>query len=598
MLSDRLGVNISTAHPSSRVARALAKAGVAKTSELLRIVGLPRRVFDESSYPDASHLYARGPCGKLGCQYCVTGKPGLRAIQSAMIIEAAQNSGGFFNVGVGKGKTLASFLIHSALNVRKTVLLVPAQLKSKTLNSDLPEYAEHFILPPIYDSKDYTGQDGVFVVAYEELSDTDSTDLLDKIQPDLIVADEAHKLRNPGAARTKRFLRFVRHHACHFVAMTGSAMSKEILDFAHLIELALRKNSPVPRDYPSLAQWSDCIDKGRTEIGALVLLCQDDTEDVRHAFQRRFRETAGVICTTEISISTPIELRLFKLKPPSEVQQALDKLSSNWAWDGEEYDQTLEILRVERQLAQGFFYRLRWPNGSPDCMWLERRNAWRRAIRKRLGHSNRVGQDSPALLEAMAQRGEWTPQEWWEWQEVADRPEPDHEAIELSRWLVDHVVAWGASSTMPGIIWVDSPVVGWWLAELGIPFFGEGEDDAVNALAKQALEQANVGNWSVIPTIALSWRAHGTGKNLQAWSRNLVIYPPATNDAWEQMIGRTHRPGQLAPVVELDVILACTSAETAMINALQYARSVEDTMGQPQRLNTVQICEPDQRLSL
>ncbi len=589
MLSDLLGANISTVHASSRVAKALASAGVAKTSELTRVVGLSRRVFDASAYPDASILYAKKSCGAIGCQYCKSGNPSLRPIQSAMVIEAAQNSGGFFNVGVGQGKTLASFLIASALEARRTVLLVPAQLKSKTLSSDLPEYAKHFCLPPIYDSKQFKGQDGVFVVAYEELSDENSTDLLDIIKPDLIVADEAHKLRNPKAARTKRFLRYVRKNACKFVAMTGSAMSKEIFDFAHLIELALGKNSPVPRDYPSLAQWSDCIDKGRTAIGALVLLCQDDTEDIRHAFQRRFLETPGVICTTEISVDIPIQLRLRKLTPPVCVKAALDTLTAKWSWDGEEYDQTLEILRIERQLVQGFFYRAIWPGGVPDREWLERRNAWRRAVRARLGRSNRVGQDSPALLEAMAERGEWLTEEWLDWLAVRDRPEPAREAIEISKWLVDHVITWISESTVPSIIWIDSPVVGWWLNDAGIPFYGEGQDDAVNTMAKLALESANAGNLAVIPTIALSMRAHGTGKNLQAWSRNLILYPPATNDAWEQMIGRTHRPGQLATLVTVDVILGSQSAETAMTNALQYARSVEDTMGQPQRLNICSI---------
>lgn len=585
MLSKLLGVNRATVHPSSRVAAALASAGVAKTPELSRIMGLPRRHFDESAYPDASILYAKTQCSTPGCQFCLDGDPRLRPIQSAMIIEATLNSGGFFYVGVGKGKTLASFLIHSAIQAHRSVLLVPAQLKSKTLNSDLPEYAKHYNLPPIRSFKQFNGQDGVVVISYEDLSDTDSTDLLDIIKPDLIIADEAHKLRNSKASRTKRFLRYARNNACKFVAMTGSAMSKSITDFAHLIELALGKNSPLPRDYPTLAQWADCIDEGRTAIGALALLCADDQEDVQSAFQRRFRETPGVICTTETSISTPIEMRLLKLKPPTVIQNALNQLEAKWAWDGEEYDQTLELIRVERQLVQGFFYRLIWPGGIVDREWMEKRNAWRRAIRARLAHSNRVGQDSPALLEQMAEQGKWTPEEWADWVGVRDRPEPARATVELDRWIVQEALTWAKSDPLPGIIWVDSPVVGEWLQSAGIPFYGEGADDAVNALATTALQNANVGNFSLIPTIGLSQRAHSTGKNLQAWARNLVLYPFATNDVWEQLIGRTHRPGQRAALVTFDVILATKSAVTAMENALEYAKRVEKTSGQPQRLN-------------
>ncbi len=592
LLSEILGA--SSSHPNSRIAQALASAGVAKTPELMRIVGLPRRQFDASTYPDASILYARGSCGKNTCLYCKKGQPALLPIQSAMIIEAAQNSGGFFNVGVGQGKTLASFLCHDAMEAHKTVLLVPSQLKTKTLGIDLPILQKHFKLPPIYEASQYKGQDGVYVIAYEELSSTNASDLLDKIRPDLIVADEAHKLRHKDSARTRRFLRFVRKNPCKFVAMTGSAMGKSILDFAHLIELALGKNSPVPADYPSLTQWVDCIDKEQTQIGALALMC-DDTETPREGFSRRFRETPGVISTTESAAGMPIELRLFKVSPPASVLAALGKLEKDWAWDGEEYDQTLEIVRLERQLTQGFFYRAIWPSGIPDREWLEKRNAWKRAIRARLTHTNRVGADSPALLEAMAERQEWTPQEWFDWLGVRDRPEPGREAVEISKYLVDLASNWQISSPDPGIIWVDSPVVGEWLRESGIPFYGEGQDDEVNALAAKCLE-IKISGGIGIPTIALSTRAHGTGKNLQAWARNLVLYPMAGNDGWEQMIGRTHRPGQIADCVELDIVLASPAAERALGNAQAFAQSVQETTNQPQKLNLCTVMPTDNRL--
>lgn len=590
LLSERLGVNATTVHHSSRVAAALARAGVAKTPELTRVVNLPRRVFDASTYPDASILYSKTACGRAACQYCKLGAPALRPIQNAMIIEAALCSGGFFNVGVGQGKTLASFLMHDAMEARKTVLLVPAQLRDKTLKTDLPELAKHFKLPPVYAIEDFKGQDGVYVVGYEDLSNKKHTDLLEKIRPDLIVADEAHKLRNPGSARSKRFLRFTRKNPCKFVAMTGSAMSKALTDFAHLIELALKKNSPLPNNYPDLKQWSDCVDNETVEIGALALLC-DDNESPREGWQRRFRETPGVISTTTSAVGMPIELRLFVVCPPSKVLGALQELDKTWAWNGEDYDQTLEIIRVERQLAQGFYYQNIWPGGVADRQWEDARNAWRRCVRARLKHTNRTGQDSPALLEALAESGQWTPGEWFDWVAVRDRPEPEKEAIEVDRYLVSLVQNWIISSDNPGIIWVDSPVIGEWLKQAGIPFYGEGEDDAVNDLAQKTLD-------GDIPkrTIALSLRAHCTGKNLQAWSRNLVLYPPASAETWEQLIGRTHRPGQDAEKVEVDVVIATRSAETAMANAQADAPRVQETTGQPQKLSMAILCDPDDRL--
>lgn len=587
-LSERLGANVTTVHPNSRIAKALASAGVSKTPELGRILGVPRRVFDASAYPDASILYAKGPCSRRGCQYCASGSPSLRPLQSAMIIEAAQNSGLFAAAGVGSGKTLASFLMHDALEAQRTILLVPANLRDKTLAVDLPDLQKHFKLPPVYRAEDYDtngGSPGVYVLGYSEISQTDASDLIEKIRPDLIVCDEVQNLRNPKAARTRRFLRFMRVNSCKFVAMTGTVVNRSILDFAHLIELALGKNSPVPVDYPSRVQWADAIDNegkpGATGVGALSLLCEDH-ESAREGFQRRFCETPGVIVTTEASISTPIKIRELVIKPPAVILAALEKLAGEWEWDGEEYTGALDISRLNRQITQGFFYRAIWPGGIPDREYTDKRRGWARAIRARLSHQNRSGQDSPALLEAMAERGEWTPEEWVDWVGVRDRLEPKREPVIVSEWLADYAVTWIKNRT--GIIWVSSPVIGELLAKRGIPYYGEGMDAELNALAEKCLHAAQAGDYSSIPTIACSIQAHGTGKNLQAWSRNLVLYPMAQGAGWEQLIGRTHRPGQLAPCVDFDIVLASVSACNAMAQAYEDSLFIAETIGQPQRL--------------
>lgn len=593
-LSERLGVNAANVHPSSRVAKALASAGVAKTPELLRVVNLPRRIFDASQYPDASILYAKSNCGRKGCPYCKSGSPTLRPLQSAMIIEAAQNSGAFIAAGVGSGKTLASFLMHDALDSQKTMLLVPANLRDKTLNVDLPDLKKHFKLPPIYRAEDFEtngGAPGVYVLGYSEISQEDASDLIDKIQPTLIVADEVQNLRNRESARTRRFLRFMRKNSCKFVAMTGSAMTKSIKDFAHLIELALGKGSPVPADYPSLTQWADAIDnegkEGCTGIGALALLC-DDEESARDGFSRRFVETPGVIVTTEPSCDLPLEIREIILQAPQAIRDALQKLEQDWEWDGEEFSGSLDLARYSKQLTQGFFYRVIWPNGIPDREYLEKRNAWQRAIRKRLSHQNRVNQDSPALLEALAEDGLWTPEEWVDWLGVRDREPPDRQPVIVSDWLVQYALSWIKNRT--GIIWVSSPVIGHQLAAHGIPYFGEGDDAELNALAEKCLHAAQAGDFASIPTIACSIEAHGTGKNLQAWSRNLVLYPSAQGARWEQLIGRTHRPGQLAPNVTFDVVLGSVSACSAMATAFEDSQRIEETIQQPQRLQLAKRC--------
>lgn len=595
-LSEILGVNCATAHPNSRIADALRRQGVPKTAELIRVINLPRRKFDASNYPDASILYSKGPCGKQECRYCANGGPKLRVIQNALIIEAAQNSGAFAAIGVGGGKTIPSFLLHDALNAQITVLLVPANLREKTF-SDLPAIQAHFKIPAVYRAEDWDenpGRSGVYVLGYSEISQKGNSDLLERIKPDLIIADEVQNLKHKDSARTRRFLRFMRKHSCKFVAMTGSPITKSILDMSHLLELCLGKGSPVPVDYPTLVAMADAIDNegqpGATGVGALIYLMEEG-ESARDGFRRRFWETPGVIVTDEASCDLPIEIREFPVAPPQAITDSLQHLDAKWAWDGEEYDKALDIARLQKQLTQGYFYRALWPNGIPDREYLDKRNAWHRAVRARLTHQNRVGQDSPALLEALAESGKWTPVEWADWLTVRDRPEPPREPIEVSRWLVDLAHRWLHNLGAPGIIWVSSPVVGAWLQESGIPYYGEGQDEELNKLAAECLD----GGRTITP-IACSIQAHGTGKNLQAWSHNLVLYPPSQGALWEQLIGRTHRPGQKADRVTFDIVLGSVAALKAMATAWEDAERIGETIGQRQRLQIAERRDPDGRI--
>lgn len=581
-LHDILGVNAASEHPNSRVAKALARAGVAKSRELMRVLQIPRRSFDLDTTPDASPVYALGACGDPECPYCESGAPKLRPLQSAILIECSGANGGFIYAGVGEGKTLPSLLLHDAMNARRTVLLVPPNLRDKTLDVDEPELRKHFTLPPVYAPTrgDAVGPPGVYVLGYSDLSATDASGLLEQIKPDLIVADEAHNLARREAARTRRFLRYMRQNSCRFVPMSGSMLNRSLTEIAHLIELALGHNSPLPNHYPDLVQWSDAIDRegeeGATEPGALEML-RDDGETLRAAWRRRLLDTPGVVSTTAASVSIPIRLRTRKVAPAPAAAQALAELHAKWAWAGEEYDDTLEIIRVARQLAQGFYYRLVWP-GAQDTEWIEKRNAWRRAVRKRLMSTNREGMDSPALLENAARRGDWTPLEWFDWLAVADRAPPGQEVIEIDRGLVQVALDWAAEDPAGGIVWVDSPVVGGWLRAAGIPYYGAGDDAELLAIARRD-------NPAPPNVIACSVQAHGTGKNLQYhWSRNLVLYPRAKGGTWEQLIGRTHRPGQRAARVDVDVLILCEEAQASFERAIADAKFTNETSGQPQKL--------------
>jgi hypothetical protein len=83
--------------------------------------------------------------------------------------------------------------------------------------------------------------------------------------------------------------------------------------------------------------------------------------------------------------------------------------------------------------------------------------------------------------------------------------------------------------------------------------------------------------------------ANGEGRNLQVWDRNLITMVPPGALIWEQLLGRTHRDGQLAEEVTVDVLLGCKEHLDAWYGALSGAQAALDTTGMSQKLLTCQV---------
>ena len=85
-------------------------------------------------------------------------------------------------IGVGHGKTLASFLLPVVWGCKKPVLLIPPAMRAQC-RRDIQEWSEHYDFPVPH------------IVAYSEISSPTRGDILEVLQPDCIIADEAHCLR-------------------------------------------------------------------------------------------------------------------------------------------------------------------------------------------------------------------------------------------------------------------------------------------------------------------------------------------------------------------------------------------------------------------
>jgi hypothetical protein len=570
---------------------------VSKSAEWHRIQAIPRRSLDFDEITDLTPIFrAKG------------GTMELRAIQSAALLEAHIANGLFGPIGVGYGKTLITLLMPEAMDSERTVLLVPPQLRDQLAREIDEVYGPHFNLPL---------ERIVRILAYSELSLAKNTDLLDQLEPDLIIADEAHNLRRSTSARTKRFLRYMRDNPhCRFVGLSGTMTTRSVLDYAHLLELALRKNSPLPNNYKELKSWSGALDvepAARYQPGVLQQFCADG-ENVRQGFRRRLVETEGVVATEESAIGT--SLIIANIQPdfvPEAIVSALQEAADTWAYEGEEYSDPLSLSRFMRQMSCGFYYRWIWPDGRPDEEWLDARAAWKSAARNKV-KQGRVGMDSELLVSNAAERWrksiedhskctneeckvhpgpdvdklctrkppvEYGPdsvlfecEEWIAWKCVKARynPTPPTETVWVSDWLAYDAVRKAQEAVTRGhkvILWYTHKAMGERLTELsGWPHFGQGQDASAS--------KENV--------IICSTTTQGTGKNLQHYDLNILISMPTNGKDFEQLVGRTHRPGQMADEVWLYYYDHTAPLDAAMDAVIADSIYIQDSTGQRQKV--------------
>jgi len=113
------------------------------------------------------------------------------------------------------------------------------------------------------------------------------------------------------------------------------------------------------------------------------------------------------------------------------------------------------------------------------------------------------------------------------WCEVEPTYTPAVEAVWLDKYLITAALKAAHSAGPPPLIWYSHRAV-------------------AQELARGGLEVCPPGEYPRGPArpLAVSVASHGTGVNLQQWARSFVLCPPSGPAALEQLIGRTHRPGQ------------------------------------------------------
>ena len=530
-----------------------ARYGVRHTKEFERIEALPERDWETAA--DLNQL-----CELMTNSYKTPqGTMKLWPVQAAALRDIHDSKGLFAPIAVGAGKALISLLAPVVLQARRPVLLVPAQLRDQTLRKVLPEMREHWKLHP--DLK---------VIGYSELSLEKNSTLLADIQPDLIVADECHYLKNLRAGRSRRVRRFMRELPdTVFVGLSGTVTNRTLRDYWHIIQWCLKENTPLPLNWPEFQDWANALDENvdrfdRMRPGALERFAQAG-ENARQGYARRLRATAGVVATSKTAIGTSLRVGRKQLAVPDALKSLMKQVQNDRETPaGDILAEPVDLWRCLQQLSCGFYYR--W-DPQPPFDWLEARRKWKKLVRHKIQHSTKFDTELQVWNDSSKSSDEITRTCYETWKAIKDTFEPNSVPVWVDDFLLRDASDWLRSNV--GVCWVQHTAVGHRLSKLaGLPYFGAGDDGILD----------------IEGSCIASVRAHGTGKNLQRYALNLVLAPPSSGQVWEQLLGRTHRPGQKADTVEVEVYQHTPVFVQSMTTAMNDARYLEDSLGSKQKL--------------
>jgi hypothetical protein len=526
----------------------------------------------------------------------------LRLPQAQSLREIGICGGLLGPIGVGHGKTLIDLLAPLAWryydrSINDVVLLVPAGLASQ-LMGDYEYYGQHFKMPQIvFHGIDYEntcqkmdpkvplerGAPCLHVVKYTMLSRPENTVWLENVlKPQAIISDEAHKLRyccpegkkRPSAtgSRMWRYMQYVAPGTL-CAALSGSMTAKEIEDYWHLAMWALRGSSPLPRNIEIVQEWGRAINPSLdpADPGPLMQLCAPG-EHLYDGFKRRVAETCGVVTTAAPAVDVPLTLVERQAPPiPTQVKQYLAMVrgggeAGSQRPDGEELLTSLEIAECAMQISFGFYYRWIYPR----CIfprdeqlvtdWKALRKAFFKEVRAEL-RELREHMDSPKLVISAAARHhgllpkkkglpEWASKHFPAWNKIKALVYAKTEAVCFNDYIVRDIIAW--SQEQPGVIWYEHNAIGDWVSQLSsdmgcyVPKYGGGPaaKEAMLGNQKKSIPGEN-GSRSILCSVD----AHGTGTNgLQhRFKDSFLLHITPDPNKVEQVLGRTHRPGQIHP---------------------------------------------------
>jgi hypothetical protein len=323
--------------------------------------------------------------------------------------------GGLFGIiGCGWGKTAVSLMVaYRAFKkgIRKSLLLVLPDVYNQLVRTDIPFIRERTALEMSFIKLGRSTADqriqaansprvGCYILPYSILSTRDASTILNAIAPQLIIADEAHTLKNRTAAKTKRLMDYINANHPQFVALSGTMTTKGIEDYHHLIKAALGPNSPLPLTWQEAQDWGIVIDTSSTPseeqmrpLTPLLGWAREnykntnftiDVAGYRAAYQKRLESSPGVVASGDKELGTSLIIRNTPVKSYSKQKQPdgtlkevidapggarliqlMEKVDNEMKTpNGDEIDYAVHKFKWCYELSAGFYYELTWPKAE------------------------------------------------------------------------------------------------------------------------------------------------------------------------------------------------------------------------------------------
>ena len=389
-----------------------------------------------------------------------------------------------------------------------------------------------------------------------------------------------------------------------FAALSGTVMKGSLKDFAHLLRWSLKSGAPIPATDDEAAEWADALDEkvnplGRRQPGALLDFEEGEPDEfvpplqrARRVFQSRLLETRGVVASSKTDgVTCSLRISALEYEPAEITAKHIHQMRHGvkgddgeyvvlpWSTpDGWTFSEAIEFRMYLRQLAIGFHGI--W-DPRPPTEWISARRDWAVFVRETLARSRTL--DTELQVANAVDAGKLETPTLDAWRAVKDtfKVQPrdvwhDDTALNVcAKWMEEH----------KGICWCEHRFFARRLAQLtGTTYYGaNGVSDAGESITDVKAGRA----------IIASVQANATGRNLQMFDKNLITSCPPSAHTVEQLVGRTHRDGQEADEVLVDVLVGCREHADAFERALAGARAAADTLGHDQKILLADLCFPD-----